>query len=310
MSAPTHLKSLQALELAARTGSLKAAGELLSISPAAVGQRVKALEDYLCVELLVRGRGGLRATPALLGALPHLAAAFRELEAAAGCLELQRAHEIHLACGSDLAELWLWPRLAGFRGEHPNIRFCINGEGDAPLRLGSADCEIRFGETATGDDLLFRDYVVPISSPENTARLAVLAETDRLEGFPLLHLDAYRDDPAVPGWPAWSAAHGVKRSAPERGIRFQRLVPLLESVCANAGLAICGVALASELFDQGRLSLLFSPSAGAWTRHGYTARFRKDALARPQVQRFRDWLLAEACATQAWVEQFAGTAAG
>ncbi|MEJ0006703.1 MAG: LysR family transcriptional regulator [Steroidobacteraceae bacterium] len=43
----THLKSLQALQLALRCGSLKGAAELLAITPAAVGQRVKALEDYL-----------------------------------------------------------------------------------------------------------------------------------------------------------------------------------------------------------------------------------------------------------------------
>jgi hypothetical protein len=47
MGPPSHLKSLQALELAVRTGSFAAAADILAITPAAVGQRVKALEDYL-----------------------------------------------------------------------------------------------------------------------------------------------------------------------------------------------------------------------------------------------------------------------
>ena len=84
--APTHLKSLQALELAMRTRSLKAAADLLAITPAAVGQRVKLLEDYLGVELVVRGRSGLQPTDSLVPALPHLNVAFRELEAAAEAL--------------------------------------------------------------------------------------------------------------------------------------------------------------------------------------------------------------------------------
>jgi LysR family glycine cleavage system transcriptional activator len=50
----SHLKSLQALELALRLGSLRAAGRMLWITPAAVGQRIKALEDHLGVELMVR----------------------------------------------------------------------------------------------------------------------------------------------------------------------------------------------------------------------------------------------------------------
>jgi LysR family glycine cleavage system transcriptional activator len=45
MVAVTHLKSLQAVELAIRKGSLKEAADVLGITPAAVGQRVRALED-------------------------------------------------------------------------------------------------------------------------------------------------------------------------------------------------------------------------------------------------------------------------
>jgi LysR family glycine cleavage system transcriptional activator len=307
MSTPSHLKSLQALELAVRTGSLKAAGEVLAISPAAVGQRVKALEDYLAVELLVRGRSGLKPTVALSGALEHLAAGFRELEAAAAVLELQRGHEIRIAALPDFADLWLKPRLAAFQADHPNIRFCINGEGDAPLRLGAVDCEIAFGPDVGPAELLFRDYVVPICSPENTARLAALDEADRPESFPLLHLDAYRNDPAPLGWSAWIGRHGLDRGAPERGLRFQRIAHVLEAVCANAGLANCGVALAADLIDQGQVSLPFPVGTGAWTGHGFTAKFRKDALGRLQVRRFHDWLLAESAATQAWLARFAGS---
>ena len=61
----SHLKSLQALEIAVRLGSLKHAANVLAITPAAVGQRVKALEDYLGIDLLERGRSGLRPTPQL-----------------------------------------------------------------------------------------------------------------------------------------------------------------------------------------------------------------------------------------------------
>ncbi|MBT8426376.1 MAG: LysR family transcriptional regulator, partial [Silicimonas sp.] len=43
MAQPTHLKSLQALELAVRLGSLKDAAGHLGITPAAVGQRIRAL---------------------------------------------------------------------------------------------------------------------------------------------------------------------------------------------------------------------------------------------------------------------------
>src|SRR5262249_40546721 len=90
MTPPSHLKSLQAIELALRLGSLTKAADALSITPAAAGQRIKSLEDYLGLELIVRGRSGLKPTPALSGALNHLRAAFRELEVFAERMDVQR----------------------------------------------------------------------------------------------------------------------------------------------------------------------------------------------------------------------------
>ena len=300
MVAPTHLRSLQALDAALRYGSLTAAADKLSITPAAVGQRIKALEDYLGVDLLTRSRSGLAPTPAVGPAVDRLRTAFRELEAVAELLDLQRGHEIHVAALSDVAELWLRPRLDRFRTQHPNILFCINGDGDAPLRLGSVDCEISFGQAVneTNWDLLFRDFLVPLGSPENVRRIAGKIEQDRLEGFPLLHRDVSKDDPGAPDGADWVHIHGFRRTAPERGMRFQRIAPVLEAVRANAGLTLCGLALIGEGLNDGTLSLPFSMSTGCWTEHAFQARFRHDALARPQVRRFRYWLAEEARATR------------
>ncbi len=300
----SHLKSFQALELALRLGSLQAAARALWITPAAVGQRIKALEDYLGVELVVRGRSGLRPTPELAGALEHLRVAFQELQTVAAMLNLQRGDEIHIAATSDFADFWLKPRLRGFTAKHPHILFCINGEGDIPLRIGPVDCEITFGpqpaDAAT--DLLFRDFVLPISSPENTRRISRVALHDRLEGFPLLHLDFYKEDPSAPNWAAWIKSQRLRRTQPNRGIRFQRIKPALEAVRANAGLTICGLALLGPYIDDGTISLPFPVATGQWTQHAFQARFRPDAMLRPQVKGFREWLVSQAAVTQDWLE--------
>lgn len=290
MMVPIHLKSLQALELAVRTGSLKTGARELGITPAAFGQRIKALEDYLGFELLVRGRSGLRPTRELSAALTHLGAAFKELEKAADILDFQRVHEIHVIADADWAELWLAPRLARFRAENPNILFCINGTGDVPIRLGRADCEVWFGNSRGGrdEDELFRDYLLPVSSPENTKR--IMSTASGLEGFPLLHLDCYRGDPAAIGWPEWAGRFGNRKTALDRGIRYASVVRALDSLYADAGLLICGMALIEAQLTDGRLSLPFPVSHGAWTGHAYRASFRERAASRMQVARFRSWL--------------------
>ena len=310
MVAPSHLRSLQALELALRKGSFKEAADILAITPAAVGQRVRVLEDYLGVELLVRGRSGVRASPAAASALPHLRAAFAELDAVARELDLQRGHELHIAAASDFVDLWLNPRLGRYRAAHPNILFCINGEGDVPMRLGQVDCRIGYGPWTEDEltDLLFRDFVLPIGSPANCERTGEMDPRVRLEGFPLLHLDFYKDDPVGLSWPAWIERNGVERTAPERGMRFQRISNALDAVGANAGLTLCGVALISDLVEEGAVALPYPASTGLWSGYGFTARFRADSRSRLHVHKFRSWLREEARATAAWLHAFSSRA--
>jgi LysR family glycine cleavage system transcriptional activator len=306
MAPPSHLKSLQALELAVRTGSFAAAADILAITPAAVGQRVKALEDYLGVELILRGRAGIRPTAALVKAIPHLSSGFAAIEAAAGLLDMQRPQELHIAAVPDLADLWLVPALAAFRAEHPNIGICVNGSGDVPMRIGPIDCEIMFG--APGDDplldLLFHDYVLPIASPANVERTRAMPSGQRLEGFPLLHLDFYKDDPAGISWPHWFAENGIARTAPERGMRFQRIAAVLDTVWADAGVALCGAALLGDALEDGRLGLPYPAATGRHTSLGFIARFRPRHTTAPTVDLFRDWLRAEAARKRDWIEAF------
>ncbi len=312
MDAPTHLRSLQALELALRAGSLKGAAEILAITPAAVGQRVKALEDYLGIALLVRGRSGLQPTPELAVALPQLQSAFRDLATATELLDLQRGQDLHIAATPDFADLWLLPRLPEFARAHPNLRINVNGEGTAPTRIGRIDCEITFGPStaarrdARAADVLFRDFVLPISSPEIDARVASRPEHERLEGYPLFHVDFYKDDPQVPKWPQWVVDAGHARTAPGRGIRYTRIAPALEIVADGAGFALCGIALMRERLERGEISLPFPLATGRWSSHAFVAQFRNDALLRPQIRRFRQWLLDEAKQTGQWLVETVG----
>ncbi len=307
MAVTTHLRALQAVELAIRKGSLKAAAAELAITPAALGQRIKALEDYLGLDLLVRGRSGIRATPELEGAVAHLRAGFRELDTVSRILDFQRVFEIHITADSDWADLWLKPRLERFRKENPNTLFCINGEGDVPVRLGEADCEIWFGMERGGEeDLLFHDYLLPVSSPENTDRIFKQPRTETLEGFPLLHLDCYTFDGGAIGWPEWISEYGYRRTAPGRGIRYQKVMQALEAVYADAGLIVCGLALVKDQINDGTLSRPFPIEQGEWSKNAYRASFRQNALRRANIGQFRGWLLSEAQEMRAELEQLSG----
>ncbi len=301
-----HLNALQALNLAVRTGSLKDAAKQLSISPAAVGQRIKTLEDYLGIELLIRGRSGIRPTTELAGALDDLHHAFEALERVGDTLELQQSNEIHIAADSDWIEFWLLPRLPEFRNQFPNVQFRLNGEGDASPRIGPADCDVRFRSltSAANEIALFHDHLVAMTSPTNAKRIMLLPKDNRLEGFPLLHLDFYRNDPQAISWPDWIARYGYRKIAPERGIRFQRIMPAIDAVLSDAGFVIAGVALLKDRLDAGDLVRPFPEAHGNWTDHAYCASLRTSSLSKPAVRQFRSWLVDQAAETRDWMDEY------
>lgn len=292
----THLKSLQAVELAIRVGSLKEAADTLGITPAAVGQRVRALEDYLGADLLVRGRSGLQPTSQLEHALADLQQAFAALERVTDTLDFQRVSEIQIVADPDWAELWLAPRIHAFRETHPNILFCINGSGDIPLRLGAPDVRIDYGE-GPGEPL-FTDVLLPVTGPDNSRRIADWDPVLQMEGMPLLHLNVQRENADHPGWVEWFQQFGHRESGPDRGVRYQHARLALEAVRQDVGFLVCGLSLVLSGLEDGSIVNPFPACQHLTAPHPYRLKLRPDAEKRPQIRRFAAWLRNQASETR------------
>lgn len=297
MTAATHLKSLQALEMAIRVGSLKDAAEQLGITPAAVGQRIRSLEDYLGTDLLMRGRSGLQPTVDLNRALADLKAAFAALDRVTQDLDFQRVTEIHIVADADWSELWLLPRLEEFKRENPNILFCINGAGDVPLRLGAPDCRIEYGDAGVGEEL-FRDRLLPVVSVTNIYRMDAGNGQISLEGMPFLHLETQRDDASHPGWPEWVAKYGYRNEGPERGVHYSNSRVALEAVRQGVGFLVCGLSLFATELPAGSVTLPFPANLCLDAPNPYVLTIASQGAKRPQLQRFCTWLRGQARETK------------
>lgn len=295
-----HLNSLQALEAAVRLGSQKAAGEELGITAAAVGQRIRVLEDYLGTQLLERGRAGVTATPALHRALAPLGEAFTRLDEAAHHLHYASSNTVRLATNADWAALWLAPRLASFLEHHSQHEVLIETSGSTERW----DLKIERSESGSAGTFLYRDYWLPLISPENHARISRAADGERLEGFPLLHFESPVHAPL--DWPGWIARHGQRRSGADRGVRYLRVEPALQAVRSNAGVLLCGASLVMEMLERNEVVLPFGPAPGDWDSRAWYVTVREHALARPAVRDLLEWMLAEAGNTRAWLEALAG----
>jgi LysR family glycine cleavage system transcriptional activator len=122
----THLplNGLRVLDAAARHLSFTRAADELAVTPAAVGQQIRALEDMLGVVLFRRTPKGLELTPETEAGLDALRAGFLEFEEAVRAMQAgQASSALTIAAPRDITAKWLQPRLAAYAASQPDLTF-------------------------------------------------------------------------------------------------------------------------------------------------------------------------------------------
>ncbi|HEU4442022.1 MAG TPA: LysR family transcriptional regulator, partial [Burkholderiales bacterium] len=120
------LNALRVFEAAARHLSFKDAAVELHITQAAVSHQVKALEEYLGVELFRRAGRGVQLTDAARACLPRLREGFDALAAAVEMIR-SRGDEAELVITAPpvFTARWLMPRLADFSKREPKVELRV-----------------------------------------------------------------------------------------------------------------------------------------------------------------------------------------
>jgi LysR family glycine cleavage system transcriptional activator len=124
----THLplNGLRVLDAAARHLSFTRAADELAVTPAAVGQQIRALEDMLGVVLFRRTPKGLELTPETEAGLDALRSGFLEFEEAVRAMQAgQSSLSLTIAAPRDISAKWLQPRLAAYAANVPDLKFAL-----------------------------------------------------------------------------------------------------------------------------------------------------------------------------------------
>jgi LysR family glycine cleavage system transcriptional activator len=131
----THLplNALRVFDAAARHLSFTKAADELAVTPAAVGQQIRALEETLGVVLFRRLIRNLELTPEAERSLPALRAGFLQFEEAVRVMQEGQASKV-LSIGAPRALLsrWLAARLADYGAANPDLRFVLQPADDLP----------------------------------------------------------------------------------------------------------------------------------------------------------------------------------
>jgi LysR family glycine cleavage system transcriptional activator len=301
MKSLAHLNALRAFEASARHQSFSAAAIELHVTPAAVGQLVRTLEDWLGTPLFVRGSGGrarLIATEAAQRALPDIRAGLNRLT-----LGLERLKEgapngvLTVTVSPAFAAKWLLPRIDSFHAAWPDTDVRL----DTSLKpvdfvAQRVDIGVRYG---TGNwpglsaELLMNEEVYPVCSPRLLSENRQLRKPKDLVGQTLIHDLSMDEHAGFPSWDMWLKSAGVPEAATRRGMKINNSAAVLQAAVDGQGVALARSVMAHDDLASGRLVRLF-PDIAVASALAYYVVYRPECAALPRLAAFRDWLLEQA----------------
>lgn len=284
------LNSLPSFEAAARHLSFSRAADELHVTHGAVSRAVRNLEDHLGVQLMVRASRSVRLTPIGASFAAEIRDVLEHLAAAASATTGQSSGIVSVSTIDSFAARWLMPRLFRFRRAHGDIDVRVAmSEHLVDFVSDGIDIAIRCGGgqyPGLSAELLMTENHFPVCSPKLLKGRYPLSTPADLRGHTLLH-DVFTVD-----WAIWLRSAGIDDVDPCRGPTFLSSDHAIQASIRGEGVVLGRSALVADDLATGRLVRPFDLSLPAG--FAYYVVCPPNALKRPTVKAFRDWLIAEA----------------
>jgi LysR family glycine cleavage system transcriptional activator len=280
------LNALRVFEAVATRLNFGEAAEALHVTPAAVSQQIKTLEDYLQTPLFRRDGRKVQLTAEGAQLLPGIRHGLDELEATLQRLRQERqTGTINVSTLASFLQRWLLPRLGGLRAQHPEIELRLHTSAaavdfartdfHAALRFGLG----RYGELRT--EKFLDDWLVAVAAPSLIEKYGPLPGTGDLAQYPLLHGDEL-------DWANWSTGNTRSMSA-LRGAFIDDTASLLAGVMEGLGFGLLRWTIAASEVQAGRIALASEHIVPH--RFAYYFVCPQDYATFPKVAALRDWLM-------------------
>jgi LysR family glycine cleavage system transcriptional activator len=291
------LSALRVFEAAARAESFKQAAEELFVTPGAVSQQIRLLEEHVGVELFIRDGRRVTLSEAGRAAAPVLRDAFERMFEATRLMKLaHRKGRVTVSAAPSFAAKWLMPRLVDFNLSHPDVDVWVSADvATVDFATADVDLAIRYGPGGYAGvefERLLDESVVPVCSPALFDAAPIRKPAD-LVNHVLLHDMSEVGDLSCPDWTMWLSAHGATEVDASRGPRFNQSHMVIEAAAAGRGVALAKRTLADADIRTGRLRVLFAEENQP-IQFAYYLVWPQNRDLRPAQIAFMDWLRREA----------------
>ncbi len=258
---PFALNSLHTFTVAAQHLSFKAAADQLHLSPSAVSRQIQSLESSLKSELFVRKNRALELTEAGDILLAAAQSSFETLFAAISDISsTSMTQRLRLSVLPYFANNWLLPRLAGFTSKYPKVQLSFDSDSTyQKFDAANVDGCFRFSPENREDLVslrLFRQYAIPVASPELLARHSWSGDMSVLSEM------RWFDSAAQPDyWSQWKQVHGYNCLEAKDRLSFSDAETGLQAAREGLGVVMGAWPLIEKDLQQKKLVALTEPSS-------------------------------------------------
>lgn len=303
--------SLDALRIfiaAARYRSFTAAANELHLTQSAVSHRIRGLEEELGILLFRRLTRRLELTPQGEALAARIEPAIIEIDRSiADQSSADDDQPLKVTVLPSVALHWLLPRLPRIRSRDAGLDVQVIADPRLlDLKAEGIDLAIRFAPSPARGCIptrLMGDRVLPVCTSGLLDQCGPVHTIDDLLAFPLLHDSAADGDGSGSDWRSWLDYLGRPELTFHGGQRFSEAGMLINAASLGLGVALGRASLVAEKLASG--ALVCPLRLAAPTAYTYYLLGRPEVMDRPKVAAFRELLIAEAAATEAFMHAFA-----
>lgn len=279
---------LRAFEAAARHSSFSAAAEDLALTPAAVSQQIRLLEQHLGVQLFTRLPKGVALTDVGQAYAQPIRKSFTEMQAAThGLFGAPAARTVKVRASISYAALVLAPEIAGFRAAHPDIEVQLStAVWSDRMDDDGIDIDIRYGNGDWDDGTLWHlgaEHARVVCHPDFAAAFGDAVTLEDLHGAAVVQIIGSEVE-----WTRLSAHAGLTLGAPRAWLKADSSLIALQMILSGVGSAIVMEKFAKAFVDQRRL--IDPIGIRLPIDQSYFLAVREQAERRDEVRTFCKWV--------------------
>ena len=287
------LGALLAFEAAAESGTFADAAKKLFVTPAAVSQQIRTLEQLLEVTLFERSKMGVTLTRVGQSYLIFIHEALEKIRLGQQQIkQFSNLDVLTITSFPSIASKWLMPHTLSWMESHIDVEVRVEAShAIVDFNRSASDMCICFGNkhySGLTKELLFTDTVSLVASPLLLKSLNDRSDMSSILELPMIHIDWGNHNHNLPDWSDWFEVAGIDRVAPQGGPHFNLSSMAIDAAVKGKGLLLGQNMMIKHELETGQLIPLSDirlPLGEA-----YYLTYPKRTLNNPQAANFIHWI--------------------